>query len=473
MAGNAAHAAAHRPWHMRRVSRSGLRHRRFGPAETLVGSFLLLIVLGTLSLKLSPGLCQGDSLTWNDAAFTATSAVCVTGLTVVDTATYFTVAGQAVVLVLIQLGGLGMLVLTSIVVLALGGRPSLRAETGAVGSRSVAPHIPARKLIVDIVRFTFLLEAAGAILLSACWAPRLGWTRSLWPAVFHSVSAFCNAGFSTNTSSLVGLRDSPVTILVISCLIVSGGLGFVTMREVQELLLRWRTTRGRRLSLHSRIVLVTTAVLIVAGWALFAVFEWRGVLSDMPLLDKLSNAFFMSVTPRTAGFNTIDYGQASDSTNFLTIILMMIGGSPGSTAGGMKTTTCALLVLLAWSRLRSQATATFARRSVPEETIQRAIGLFVIATGIMVVGVFALTLNGDFLGPSHEFLERLFEAASAFNTVGLSMGITNQLPAASRWVLIMMMFAGRTGPLVIATALIVRLARRGRFRHAYEDVVVG
>ncbi|MCO6456465.1 MAG: hypothetical protein J5I93_14305 [Pirellulaceae bacterium] len=441
-------------------------------AELFVGSFLGLIVLGTLALKVLPGLYTGEPLGWSDAVFTATSAVCVTGLIVVDTATYFTWFGQAVLLALIQLGGLGMLVLTSVIITALGGRPSLRSEAVAAGSRHMVPHIPARRLILDILRFTFFFEAAGAVLLYIVWAPRLGLVGAIWPAIFHSVSAFCNAGFSTNTSSLMDFQDSPATIAVISLLVVTGGLGFITMEEILHLMWR-RGKTTRRLSVHSKLVLVTSGVLLAGGWLLFAVFEWRGVLAGMSVVDKLANSFFMSVTPRTAGYNTIDYGAASDSTNFLTIMLMMVGGSPGSTAGGMKTTTVALLGLLAWSRLRSQPTATFAHRSIPEATIQRATGLFVIATGIVVVGVFVLAFVGDVVGEGQRFLVRLFEAASAFNTVGLTMGLTTELSVASRWIVVFLMFAGRTGPLSIAAALIVRLSRKGKFRLAYEDVVVG
>lgn len=451
--------------------RTRFRKRRLLPAELFVGSFFVLTVLGTLSLKFLPGLYQGAPLGWLDAAFTATSAVCVTGLIVVDSATYFTFAGQLVILLLLQLGGLGMLVLTSFIIMALGRRPSLRTETLAAGSRHMIPHIPARELILDVVRFTFALESIGAVLLYGLWVPRLGWQEALWPAIFHSVSAFCNAGFSTNTLSLVEFHDSPATIFVISSLIIAGGLGFVTMEEIYLWLVHSKKA-VRRISVHSRIVIAATVALIVSGWLLFAFFEWRGVLAEMSVIDKLSNSFFMSVTPRTAGFNTIDYGEATDSSNFLTILLMMIGGSPGSTAGGMKTTTFALLGLLAWSRLRSRPT-TFAHRSIPDETIQRATGLFVIATGVVIVGVFALAIIGDVVGGNERFLVRLFEAASAFNTVGLSMGFTPHLSVASKCVIIFLMFVGRTGPLMIATALIIRFSRGGRFRLAYEDVVVG
>jgi trk system potassium uptake protein TrkH len=431
------------------LTESRLRNRRLAPAEVFVGSFFALIVLGTMGLKWLPGLYTGEPLGWTDAVFTATSAVCVTGLIVVDTATYFTTAGQALILSLIQLGGLGMLVLASVVIMALGGRPSFRAEVAAAGSRDAIPHIPARRLIIDVVRFTFVLEALGTIALYFLWAPRLGWREALWPAVFHSISAFCNAGFSTRTSNLVDFGQSPLTLLVFAMLICAGGLGFVTMEELRDL--RVRTSRGhRRLSVHSKLVLSTTLLLILVGWVAFAIFEWRGVLADMGMTDKVANSLFMSVTPRTAGFNSIDYGQASDSTLLMTTILMTVGGSPGSTAGGIKTTTFALLGLLAWSRLRSHTTVTFGHRSIPNETIQRAVGLFVIATGATVMGVLALTLLSDYYGTEHSFLSLLFETSSAFNTVGLSMGISGALPTPSRWVLILLMFIGRTGPLAIA-----------------------
>ncbi len=446
--------------------------RTISPAELFLSSFLLLIAFGTIALRTLPNLYHGPTLSWTDAAFTATSAVCVTGLIVVDTATYFTFAGQVVLLVLIQLGGLGMLVLTSVIISALGGRPSIRTESLAATSRSILPHIPARRLVVDIVLLTIAIETVGAIMLYALWAPRIGWREAAWPSVFHSISAFCNAGFSTNSDSLVAYHDSPATLAVISLIVVLGGLGFIVIEEI----IRWLENRRgaiRRLSVHSKLVILTTTVLIAIPWIAFSFFEWNRVLKEMTLWEKLANSFFMSVTPRTAGFNSIDYAQASDSSNFLTIILMMIGGSPGSTAGGMKTTTFVLLIMQAWSRLRSSETVTFADRSIPEQTIQRASGLFVIATGSVVIGVLILASIGDLFGNHPSFIARLFEVVSAFNTVGLSMGITAGLSSPSRWLMIVLMFVGRTGPLAVAAALIVRLSRRGKYRLAYEDVIVG
>jgi trk system potassium uptake protein len=456
----------------RRTAAQTISSRKIAPAEVFVASFIALIAAGALAFRFMPGIYQDDGLGWTDSIFTATSAVCVTGLIVVDTATHFTFLGQLVILILIQLGGLGMLVLTSVIITAMGGRPSIGSESMAASTSHVLPQVSASKLILDVVRFTFFFEAIGTILLYVTWAPKFGWREAIWPSIFHSISAFCNAGFSTNTTSLVPFQDSPVTILIISFLVITGGIGFITMEEIYQVYVR-QNRAIKRISVHSKLVLTTSALLLVGAWPIFAIFEWDGVLAGMPVFDKLTNSLFLSVTPRTAGFNTIDYAQASDSTNFLTIILMMVGGSPGSTAGGLKTTTFALLGLLAWSRLRSIPTCTFANRSIPEATLQRATGLFVIGIGVVVLGVFALATVGDFHDSKHQFLVRLFEVVSAFNTVGLSMGITGELAQPSKWIVIALMFAGRTGPLAIAAALVVRLSSGGRYRLAYEDVVVG
>lgn len=447
--------------------------QRITPPQLFVGSFLLLVLLGTLGLKVLPGLYHGDPLSWQDALFTSTSAVCVTGLIVVDTATYFTAAGQGFILLLIQLGGLGMLAFTSLIITALGRRLSLRAESLHEESRGAAPHIDSRQLTIDVVRFTFIIEFVGAVLLYALWVPRLGWGGAIWPAVFHSVSAFCNAGFSTFSDSLIGFQQSPGIAAVIILLIVAGGIGFLTLEEAYMRFFSRGKKRSLRLSIHSQLVLITTGVLLLGGALLFGFFEWNESLAELTIRDKVSNSLFMSATARTAGFNMIDYGTATDSSNFLTILLMTIGGSPGSTAGGMKTTTFALVVVLAWSRLRSRPTAIFGHRSIPVETTQRAVGLSVIAFAVIATGVFALIASEQFSAEKGPFLVNMFEAVSAFNTVGLSMGLTPHLSEAGRWIIILLMFLGRVGPLTLAAALMVRPVHKSNFRYAYEDVVVG
>lgn len=449
--------------------------RRLSPPQLFVGSFLLLILLGTIGLKTLPGLYTGTPLSWLDALFTATSAVCVTGLTVVDTATYFTPWGQAFILLLIQLGGLGIITFTTVLIVALGRRLSLRQQALAVSVAEAAPHIDYRQLARDVVRFTFLIEAIGALLLYLGFGLKLGWEAALWPAVFHAISAFCNAGFSVFSDSLTGFRTDPLVLLPVMLLIVTGGLGFLTLEELYLWRKSIRVRRRFRLSLHSRLVLVTTAALLAIGSVFFVVFEWHVTLRAFPLEAKLLNSLFMSVTARTAGFNTIDYGQATEQTNVLTILLMFVGGSPGSTAGGVKTTTLALLVLLALSRLRGQEIPSCWSRSVPHEVVQRAVGLFVVAVAVLMLASFALTASEIEHGVSAPggFLKYLFEAYSAFGTVGLSMGVTPSLTPTGRWIIILLMFIGRVGPLTFAAALVVRRRRTPQFRYAYEDVVVG
>ena len=447
------------------------------PPQIFVGSFLLLIALGTLGLMTLPGLYTGPGLSGLDALFTATSAVCVTGLIVVDTATYFTGWGQAFLLLLIQLGGLGIIAFTSYILLSLGVRLPLHHEALSRTPADIAPHVDYASLGRNVVRFTLIIEVIGALSLYVLWLPRFGEIGALWPAVFHAVSAFCNAGFSTFSDSLMGFQQSPGTLLVVMTLIVLGGIGFLTLEESYLMTVK-RPARRIQLSLHSRIVLGATAVLLVGGWGLFTLFEWQVALAGLPWWDRLTNGLFMSVTARTAGFNTVDYAQATDGSNFLTVLFMSIGGSPSSTAGGLKTTTIAIIGLLALSRVRGYDATLFQGRTVPPETVQRAIGLFVFAFGVVATAILVFSASEIAWVPASQtggqFLQYMFEAASAFNTVGLSMGVTGDLSALGRGVTIALMFIGRVGPFTLAAALLTRhrLADH-RFRYAYEDVAIG
>jgi trk system potassium uptake protein TrkH len=423
---------------------------------------------------LLPGICQASPFSWIDALFMSTSAVCVTGLAVVDPGTFLTFPGEALLLLLVQFGGLGVLTFTSLIISALGRRLSLREESLCIFTSEAAPHLTPGQITWNIVRYTLAFEFIGALILWCSWAPALGWRTAVWPAVFHSVSAFCNAGFSTFSDNLIGFQESPAVLLTISALIVLGGLGFLTHEEIFSFVRPSATLRRRRFSLQSRIVLVTTASLILGGWIALTTLEWDNTLSRLGVVDRLVNGLLLSITPRTAGFNSIDYGQAADATNLLTMVLMMIGGSPGSTAGGVKTTTLALMLILAWSRLRGQEYTTVWCRTIPEETTYRAVGLFTIATAIAIGGMLLLTISESGLESDGRVLpECLFEAISAFNTVGLSMGITAKLTAVGKLNLIVLMFFGRVGLLTLAAALTV--PRRGArdFRYASEDVVVG
>jgi trk system potassium uptake protein TrkH len=272
----------------------------------------------------------------------------------------------------------------------------------------------------------------------------------------------------------MGFQEDVFTLVTMSALIVLGGLGFLVLEELRIRGRAWRRDRHTRLSVHTRLVLAASAVLLGIGWIAFGAFEWSGVLDGMSAPARLANALFMSATARTAGFNTVDYAAASDQTNFLTILLMAIGGSPGSTAGGMKTTTVALLALLAVARLRGFRMVSVWGRSVPEETIQRAVGLIVLGFAFMTFVLFGYT-HTELMHPGlgQPFLRHVFEAVSAFNTVGLSLGVTPGLSAAGRWLTILLMFVGRVGPLVLASALARRATRTTQIRYSYEDVIIG
>jgi trk system potassium uptake protein len=449
--------------------------RRLTPPQLFVVSFAGLIVLGTVGFLVLPGLYTGERIGFVDALYMATSAACITGLTVVDVSAELTFQGQLYLLLLFQLGGLGMITFTTMIIIALGRRLSLRHESlTRVGSTEVAPNVNLERLAKDVFRFTFTLEAIGAVLLYALFVPEFGVRGAVWPAIFQAVSAFCNAGFSTFPESMIGYADQPAVLTIIMSLVVLGGIGFLTLEE----LAMWRraewSKRGFNLSLHSRLVLVGTGVLIIVGAVAFAAFEWANLLAPHSPVDRVVNAFFMSTTPRSGGFATVDYSAATESTNFLTILLMFIGGSPGSTAGGIKTTTFLLLGLLALSRFRGREVVSAWGRSVPEETIQRAVGLVVVVFTAVTAGIFTLTWTERGVVIPDAFLALMFEAVSAFNTVGLSMGVTEHLSDAGRVLSSLMMFVGRVGPLTFAAALALA-ARRERtgYRYAYEDVVVG
>ncbi|MBI4408723.1 MAG: potassium transporter TrkH [Gemmatimonadetes bacterium] len=458
----------------REAARSLSIWRRLTAAQLLVASFLVLVTFGTTLLLALPGLYTGERLSFVDALFTATSAVCVTGLVVVDTATYFTPLGQAVLLLLIQLGGLGILTLTTLVILMLGRPLTLRAEA-VVGASAALPHIKAGQLIRGIIGYTLAIELVGAFLLWLAWTPRFSALDALWPALFHAISAFCNAGFSVFSESLVRVSGDALGLVIMMGLIVLGGLGFLVLEELHL----WRWGRGGvRVSLHTRLVLVATLILVAGGALLFAALEWTNTLAAFPAALRPVHALFLSITPRTAGFNTVGYAELTNASLLLTMILMIIGGSPGSTAGGLKTTTVALLVALALARLRGRVATSAFRRTIPEGTIQRAIGLAVFVLVLVNAALLILQITEVGSLPHSQaqgrFLQLAFEAASAFNTVGLSMGITPDLSAAGRVILAMLMFVGRVGPLTLVASMAVAAERRVvRLRYATEDVVVG
>lgn len=441
------------------------------PSRWLVISFAGLIAIGTAGFLFLPGLATGGDLRFVDALFMATSAVCVTGLSVIDVGTKLTPAGQLWLLLLIQAGGLGILTFATLVVRVVGRRASLQVEEAAGGAASLVASTPG-ELLRSVVVVTVAVEVTGALALWLLWGSRLGWLDAAWPALFHAISAFCNAGFSLFSDNLVGFASSPLTLLVVGLLIVVGGIGFPVIEDFRLV----RTGQRKRLTLSTRVVLVTTAVLVVSGSAAFLLFELRNAFATLGPVERVANAFFMAVTPRTAGFNTVDYDAVTNASYLLTILLMWIGGSSASTAGGVKTATIALLVLLVWSRIRGQEHVSIGTRSVPKLTVDRAVGLAFTFVVLLALGNIALlATEGVHAGITADRLQLariLFEAQSALGTVGLSMNLTTQLSDAGRIVIVICMFVGRVGPIAAFEAF-SRSSGRAPIRLAREDVLVG
>ena len=421
----------------------GLR-REPRPEEWLVFGFLGIILLGTLLLALPVATKDGHSIGLLDSLFTATSAVCVTGLVAVDTGTTFSLFGQAVLLVLIQVGGLGFMVFATRVMMMLGRRISIKNRLLIRESMNGASLSNLGTLARRYLLLALGIEAAGAALLAIRFVPLYGLQRGAWFAVFHAVSAFCNAGFDLfgGFSSLTGFAADPLVLLTVAALIVLGGLGFSVILDVL------RSRQGlKNLSLHTRIVLTFTLALLLAGTAFYTLVE-RGRLD-------VFNAFFQSVTMRTAGFNSVDLSAFTDSSKLFSSLLMMVGASPASTGGGMKTTTVAVVALLIFSVVKGEDGVNAARRRISADTVRRALAVVALFLTMLTLGTLSLSIleNGRF-----SLADILFECSSAMGTVGVSAIGTPNLCPVSRALLMPMMFLGRVGPLTLAVAV----ARRQR-----------
>ncbi|MFQ5669988.1 MAG: TrkH family potassium uptake protein [Acidobacteriota bacterium] len=443
---------------------------RIRPAQTLVLSFVILITLGSLLLLLPRATIQPGSLSILNAVFTATSAVCVTGLIVVDTATYFTPLGQGIILGLCQLGGLGIITFATVFGMMMRGGMGMREKALLQDFVSSKQFGEISTTVRRIVWSTLFIEALGAVSLyhalgEALPAPA---TRA-WFAVFHAVSAFCNAGFSTFSGSLSGPGTAmhPGVNLTVIVLIVLGGLGFSVLWEGLHWVLGALRGTMRRLSVQSRLVLISTAVLIVSGAFLFALLEAHGVLGGRPEGEQVMGALFQSITARTAGFNTLAISRLALPATLLLMVLMFIGASPGSTGGGLKTTTVAVLFLTTVATIRGKARVEFSRRTLPWKVINQAYVVFFFAVGVVLVSLLVLSIT-----EGQPFLDLAFEEISAFATVGLSRGITPFLSTAGKMVIIMSMFVGRVGGLTLGVAL-ARQVSTTAYEYPTEAVMVG
>jgi trk system potassium uptake protein len=442
--------------------------RQLTPPRIFILSFAALILIGAVLLRM-PFAASGRHLSFVDALFSSASAVCVTGLAVIDIGKDLSLTGQIATLILFQVGGLGIITF-SVVLFGLMGRGV--SFKGREIVQSTFLHTPRRDFLViakAVLGLTFIVEAAGTTLLFIRFSRDFPPLTAFYHALYNAVSAFNNCGYSLFPDSLMSYRGDWIVNLTVMGLIVLGGIGFIVQHEVIARLRGYQ----KRLSLHTKIVLMTTGVLILAGAVLFYVFEAEQILKGVPWQTKLLDSFFQSITPRTAGFNTVDIGRLTNTTILVMMILMFIGASPGSTGGGIKTTSFTLLLLMIWNRLKGSHHVNVMNRQVPREILGRTITIiFASAFSICLITSVLLFVSGSGeLQSRHLFVEYLFETVSAFGTVGLSMGVTPKLTDMQKLAIVLMMFAGRVGPLTLAFSWYT--AGKREIKYAEELIMVG
>ena len=416
--------------------------------QIIVLSFLLVILVGTLLLCLPVSSANGTFTPPLNAMFTATSATCVTGLVVYDTFTHWSLFGQIVIISLIQIGGLGFLVFISMFSVFLKKKIGVYERRLLMQAEGNIRLSGAVVLLKRIVRGTFTFEAVGAVILAFRFCPKMGLAEGIFNAIFHAVSAFCNAGFDLmgkykQFSSLSTFAEDPVVMITIMSLVVIGGIGFLVWSDIVTL-----KTKVKKYSLHTKIALSTTAILLIGSTLLFLLLEYNGVLKDFSFFDKIINATFLAVSPRTAGFNTVDLSALSSGSEVITDLLMLIGGSPGSTAGGLKTTTFAVLILSTIAAARHDTHPQIFKRRLPDDALSQATAIFTIYVVVSLVAVVIVsTLE------KCDVTTAAFEVISAIGTVGATKGLTPTLCGASKLIIMGLMFGGRVGGLSLMLSL--------------------
>ncbi len=439
------------------------------PVQQFVASFILLILSGALLLKLPDATVKG--ITFVDALFTSTSAVCVTGLVVLDTGKDFTFLGQVIIMMLIQLGGLGIMTFTIGIFSMFGGSFSIKWRFTFGEIYNDVAIIPTTQILKKILIYSMAIESTVAAILFTQFIKRYSIGESVWLSVFHSISAFCNAGFSPFSDNLVSYQDNPVVVLTICAAIVLGGIGFIVLTELANLKIRRKKPVFDQFSLHTKIVIFSTVILIFGGASLFMLLEWNHIIKDKTLVSKILISLFQSITCRTAGFNTVDIGALRDSTLSVMMLLMFIGGSPGSIAGGIKTTTFAVISGMVISKFRGDKQVVFWNRSVNEDVINRSMALVILAFIFIYASTISILSVRSF-DSNNSFLQVIFEVISAFGTVGLSTGITPRFPDMSKLLLSLVMLVGRVGPFAIITAITVN-RNTADIEIADENIMIG
>ena len=443
---------------------------RLSPPRLIALSFALTIVLGSFLLSLPLAHQPGKTLSFIDSLFMATSALCVTGLSVILPSETLNLTGQLILLLLIQVGGLGIITFGTVFALTLRRRVAFSQRVRLAQQINALDVGGVTGLLRSIFLYTFLTELIGAALLALRFVPQFGWGRGLYQSVFHAVMAFNNAGFPMLPGGLTNYVSDPLVSLVIAGLIILGGLGFLVQLNI---LAHLRNRRQNHMMVHSKIVLSTMAGLLLVGAVLFAVLEWHNTrtLGPLPTSGKLLASFFQSVSPRTAGFSTLDYGFMRPATLFMTIGLMFIGANPGSTGGGIKTSTFFVMVGSAWSMVRGHGEMVAFQRRIDHETVLRAMTVSLLSIGVVTLGFWLmLALNTN---PKLNATALTFETVSAFATAGLSVNATPETNEWQRALLTLLMYLGRIGPLTFAVAF---NSRRGPQDLSYppeRDILVG
>lgn len=419
--------------------------KRLSGMQMIAGGFFLIILIGTMLLMLPCAAKPGQAASFTTALFTSASATCVTGLIVADTFTQWTLFGQIVILILIQIGGLGFITIGITVSMLLRRKIGLKERGLIRESFNIIELRGMVRLTKRVIYGTFFFEAAGAVILSACFIPKMGVAQGLYYGIFHSISAFCNAGFDLmgryeKFSSLTAYYDHPVVMITVMLLIVIGGIGFIVWNDLYEHRLKFR-----KYSLHTKIVLTSTLTLIFGGAVIFYIIEGNRLFMGMSVTGKILSSLFCSVTPRTAGFNTVDVGAMTDGGKLFTVILMFIGGAPGSTAGGVKVTTLIVLFIFIKATLQRTVGYNIFGRRLEDEALHKAAAVFCTNLTLAVTAVILLCGIQNFNG-----VDALLECFSAISTVGMTAGLTTQLNTASRLVVILLMYLGRVGSLSFA-----------------------
>ncbi len=432
------------------------------PAQFLVIGYLTVIMTGAFLLMLPIATTNSSGLRFIDAIFTATSATCVTGLIVVNTATAFTLFGQIVILIMIQVGGLGIMSMSTMIAFVLGKKISLKERLIIQEDLNQFGISGLVRLIQYVLGFTFAIEGTGALLLFFRFIKDRPFWEAFYNAVFHSISAFNNAGFDIFGNSLENFTGDIAVNLIIMGLIILGGIGFGVIVELTN------NFKFKKTSLQTKIVLVITGSLLIIGFLVIFALEYNNTLKTLPFFEKILASMFLAVTPRTAGFNTVPTGALHISTLFFIIILMFIGASPGSTGGGIKTTTFGVMLITLKSMITVNEDIEVYNRRLDKDIIFKTLSITLLALSLVVIVTITLTVTEA----NMSFLELLFETVSAFATVGLSTGITDELSDIGRLLITLTMFAGRVGPLTLAVAF-GEQKRKGIYHYPKEKVMVG